>query len=70
MTKTACPTCGRALFSPNPTDPIPTRNDPYILPTLPSRFRLPGSNVPVQIVSITDDDTTATTTITVRQLLS
>lgn len=65
MTKPVCPTCGRTMFQPNPT--APTTADPYILPELPSRFRLNG--VPVEIVSITDDDGTATSQITVRPLL-
>ena len=62
----ACPTCGRALFAPTPT--VPTTTDPYLLPTLPTKFRLP-SGTAVQIVDITHDDDTATSTITVRQLL-
>ncbi len=66
MTTRTCPTCGRALFSPDPQ--IPTTNDPYLLPQIPTKFRLP-SGAAVQIVSITDDDETGTSTITVRPLL-
>jgi len=65
MTKPHCPYCGRQMFTPNPT--APTTMDPFILPELPPRFRLNG--VPVEVVTITDDDDTATSMITVRPLL-
>ena len=66
MKRKTCPTCGRSLFSPDPQ--VPTLNDPYLLPDLPTKFRLPCGTA-VELVHIIDDDQSATSTIIVKALL-